>query len=107
MATNAALEGYVPDYTVGWRIRMAREYAGLDQRQLAARTGIARNTISNYEQGLTHRTKKLYLRQIALACGVDPHWLVTGEDRSGGVGVTPSLVRARSRSAHFAHRAAS
>lgn len=64
--------------TIQWRLRMARELAGLDQSGLAQATGIARSTISNYESGATTHMKPLYLRQIAMACGVDATWLQTG-----------------------------
>lgn len=81
MSTHAEI-GSIPTLTVGWRIRMAREFAGLDQGQLAERTQIARNTISNYENGATTRVKPLYLRQIALATGVSLDWLL-GEVTGG------------------------
>ncbi len=83
MTTHAELPT-VPVLTVGWRIRMAREFAGLDQAELAERTQIARNTISNYENGATTHVKPLYLRQIALVTGVDEAWLVHGITVTGG-----------------------
>ncbi len=92
MSTDAA--GYIPSVTVGWRIRMAREHAGLDQRALAERTGIARNTISNYELGATTHVKSLYLRQIAMVTGVDARWLETGQaepDNGPGLTLLPHL----------------
>lgn len=94
MSTDAST-GRVPALTVGWRIRMARELAGIDQAELAERTQIARNTISNYENGATTRVKPLYLSQIALATGVDREWLATGravthDDPRGG-GLLPHL----------------
>jgi transcriptional regulator with XRE-family HTH domain len=74
----------IPALTVGWRIRMAREFAGIDQTELAERTEIARSTISNYEKGATTHVKPLYLRQIALATGVDLEWLTNGTGVTGG-----------------------
>ena len=64
------------------RLRIAREYAGLEQSELAERAEIGRTTIVNYEQG--YRTpRRLYLRAIAEATGVDLHWLETGEAPAG------------------------
>lgn len=89
MTTDASPTGRIPEVTVGWRIRIARESAGLDQLQLSELTGIARNTISNYELGLTTRPKSLYLRAIAQATGVNEGWLATGKAGSpyGGPGL--------------------
>lgn len=106
--TTDAKDGYIPEITTGWRIRIARERAHMEQSDLAAAADISRNTISNYEQDATTRMKPLYLKQIALATGVNPHWLATGKgpgptDRDG---VTPPLVRGRSQIAQHAHAAA-
>ena len=60
------------------RLRIAREYAGLDQSQLAERAEIGRTTVVNYEQGY-RAPRRIYLRAIAEATGVDMHWLETGE----------------------------
>jgi len=87
--TTEAIGGAIPEMTIQWRLRMARELAGMEQTDLARATGIARSTISNYENGATERMKSLYLRQIALACGVDPEWLQTGQaGPSDGPGLT-------------------
>lgn len=70
--------GLIPTITVAHRIRIAREVAGLDQGELADRAEMGRTTVVNYEQG--HREpRRLYLRAIAEATGVDLHWLETGE----------------------------
>ena len=45
---------------VGARIRMAREAAGLDRDQLAARLGISRFMISSYERGSRGFPPELY-----------------------------------------------
>jgi len=85
MTTNAD-HGFIPEITVAWRIKIARAYAGMEQDELAAATQIAINTISNYERGVTTRVKPLYLKQIAMATGVNVHWLITGEGTPGGDG---------------------
>lgn len=86
--------GYVPEITFGWRMRIARENAGLDQGQLAELTGIARNTISNYEKGQTTRPNKAFVRLIAAALNVNQTWLETGEAgpvTGPGLSLVPAL----------------
>ena len=58
------------------RIRAARQKAGLTQRELADKVGIAQTAISQLESGKTQRSTYLY--QIAEACGVSTTWLVIG-----------------------------
>ena len=43
----------IPRFTIGDRLRKARVSAGLEQRQLADITGIARSSVVNYESGRT------------------------------------------------------
>ena len=46
MSTTTSLEFGLPD-----RLRKARDYAGLEQNDLAARMGVSRATISGAETG--------------------------------------------------------
>ncbi|MGB9803636.1 helix-turn-helix domain-containing protein [Desulfofundulus sp.] len=46
--------------SIGRRIQMAREEAGLSQEQLAAKIGCSQSALSNYEQG----KRRLYLAQL-------------------------------------------
>lgn len=63
--------------TVGQRIRVARNKAGLTQRELAARAETATGTIQQYE--LEKRQPRLeQLRRIANVLGVDINWLMNG-----------------------------
>ena len=68
------------------RIKIAREWRGMEQHDLAEATGISRSTVSNYESGATTRLKPLYLQQMALALGVPLVWLQTGAIPGGGDG---------------------
>ncbi len=57
--------GVVPAFTVHDRCRKAREWAGLEQDELAERVGISRQTVGNYERGDVHTLKVLVLRAWA------------------------------------------
>lgn len=70
--------GAIPAITMAHRLRIAREFAGLEQEELAERAEIGRTTVVNYEKGY-RVPRRLYLRAIAEATGVDLHWLETGE----------------------------
>ena len=67
----------IPDWTLSDRIRKAREYAGLEQEDLAALMYMGRSTVSNWENGVNapHRLK---LEKLAEVCGVSFEWLLTG-----------------------------
>lgn len=67
----------VPEILVRHRLRIAREYAGLDQAGLAERMGVSRNTVGNAEKGNVE-LRKIVLNAWALACGVPSYWLLTG-----------------------------
>lgn len=63
--------------TLGKRVKAARKYAGLTQIQLADRAGMDQTTISKLEKG--HNDKSAFCVRIAVACGVSPVWLETGQ----------------------------
>lgn len=46
--------------SIGKRLQLAREEAGLSQEQLAAKLGCSQSTLSNYEKG----RRRLYLAQL-------------------------------------------
>nr|WP_267964128.1 helix-turn-helix transcriptional regulator [Halomonas sp. MCCC 1A11057] len=62
--------------TIGERVRRARKYAGLTQKQLAEAVGIRQPTLSDLEKGDSRSSA--YLVQIARACKVNADWLATG-----------------------------
>jgi len=75
--TTAAEDGNIPTWTQGDRLRKAREWAGLDQDQLADRMGVSRGSISNYERDKGDRL--IVINAWALSTGVPKVWLLTGE----------------------------
>ena len=69
----------VPEWTVGDRLRKARELLGLDQGPFAARIGVSRGTVSNYERGSTERYKPNVMNAWAAHTGVPVEWLEHGD----------------------------
>lgn len=70
--------GATPEFTLGDRLRKARELMGMDQAPFAEHIGVSRGTVSNYERGLTEHYKPIVLRAWALASGVPLEWLESG-----------------------------
>lgn len=78
MSTQPVAGGAIPEIQLHHRLRIAREFAGLEQTVFAERTGISRATISAAENG--HRApQKSTVKLWALATGVSVEWLETGE----------------------------
>jgi transcriptional regulator with XRE-family HTH domain len=69
---------HVPVWTIGDRLRKAREDRGLTQPELADLIGVSRSTVGNYEVGQTTRHMPIVLRGWAEATGVPLTWLTTG-----------------------------
>jgi len=78
---TTAHAGAIPPITMAHRLRIAREFAGLDQAELAELADMSRTSIVNYELGY-RVPRRLYLRAIADATGVDLRWLETGDSPS-------------------------
>ncbi|SMF96069.1 Helix-turn-helix domain-containing protein [Methylomagnum ishizawai] len=55
------------------RIKMAREYVGLDQKGLAEKVGISQQMVSRLETGKADGSS--HLIRIAQVCRVNPFWL--------------------------------
>jgi len=83
--TESPLPGAtVPQWTLGDRMRKAREHAGLKQAELAEEIGVGRTSIVNYESGSTTPSRPVLL-SWALRCGVSFEWLAdTGPSTWGG-----------------------
>lgn len=87
--TNATAP-QVPEWTLADRLVKARHHAGLEQDELAEAIGIARSSLSAYENG--RRTpRRPVLLSWALATGVPLEWLMepltSGSPESSGIDV--------------------
>ena len=73
----------VPEWTVGDRIRKARETLGISRQELADRSDeFSFKSIGNIETGVT-KPKPSALREIARLLPMDYNWLLTGETPAG------------------------
>lgn len=68
----------IPQWTLGDRLRKARQFANVSTEEMATDIGRTVHTISNYERDFT-RAPLLVLRQYAMRCNVPLEWLQTGE----------------------------
>jgi transcriptional regulator with XRE-family HTH domain len=66
-----------PD-SIGARLKAARESIGLSQTAFAAKIGIAKSSISEYEAGKKKPPKRI-LTLVSLLFGLNDEWLLTGE----------------------------
>lgn len=66
--------GTVPAWSLGDRLRKARETAGLTQQELADQIEVARASVVNWETG-RFAPRRYVLVSWALACGVSFEWL--------------------------------
>ncbi len=100
--TSAYESGSIPQIQVHHRLRIAREWANLEQAELADRMGVSRQSIGSAENGRT-KPRRITLNAWALACGVPVQWLIDGgadpandPDRNGPTGGQPTgMERAR------------
>lgn len=65
---------------LGARLEQARKRKVWTQEELAAAAGVPVVTISRIENGHTEEPRPSTTRKLAVALGVDPAWLLFGEE---------------------------
>jgi transcriptional regulator with XRE-family HTH domain len=75
----------LPSWTVGDRLRKARESVGLSQAELAADIGISRRSVSSYEAS-TKPPRKVALLGWSMRTNVPLEWLLEGQIPPAGPG---------------------
>lgn len=65
-----------PAITLGWRLRIAMEHAGLKSEDMARELDVHRGTITRWTHDVGAAPRGIYLRQWAELCGVPFGWLV-------------------------------
>jgi len=68
----------VPDWTRGWRLRRALEYAGIGVAEMADELGVSRQTLTRWMHNDGVPIRSVYLKQWALRCGVPLEWITEG-----------------------------
>ena len=66
--------------TLGHRLREARQRAVMTQAELAAAAGVGLNTVNRLENDAIDNPRPGTVRRLAAALGVDPAWLLFGDD---------------------------
>lgn len=82
MTQDVSVIGRVPEWTLGERLRKAREDTSLSQTEWADRVGVSRRSVSNYESGVSTPSRPVMLAW-AMAAGVRLDWL-KGDDGPKG-----------------------
>jgi transcriptional regulator with XRE-family HTH domain len=78
MSNGIAHQG-IPEVTLGWRLRMAMEHAGIKADEMSVSLGVHRGTITRWTHDVGRRPRVIYLQRWAQLCGVPYEWLA-GED---------------------------
>lgn len=71
-----------PQVTLGWRLRMAMEHAGLKADDMAKALGVHRGTITRWTHDVGAAPRGIYLRQWAELTDVAFGWLVGDTDQA-------------------------
>jgi transcriptional regulator with XRE-family HTH domain len=64
------------EYSLAQRLRVARAYTGLSQRELAKAAGLNNVQLSKLERGITKEIQGSTLRRLCEALGVSPQYLL-------------------------------
>lgn len=73
----------IPQWTLGDRLRKARQTTGLTTREFAQKIGVSQATITNAEND-HHAVRRITLNAWSLATGVPLEWLEHGITPGGG-----------------------
>lgn len=65
------------------RMARSRKFVGLDQREMANLLGVNRNTVSNWETGVTEPTMSMFASWARIT-GRSMEWIVYGDDEAPG-----------------------
>lgn len=75
----------VPAVTLGWRLRIAMEFADIKADEMAARLHVHRGTITRWTHDVGSAPRGIYIERWAELTGVPLDWLL-GPDTSASPG---------------------
>jgi transcriptional regulator with XRE-family HTH domain len=75
--TTMTSPGRVPEFTLGWRMRLALESAGMSVQEMALALGYSRSSVSRWLNDIDE-PRAAIMAQWALLTEVDAGWLATG-----------------------------
>ncbi len=80
--------GAIPEWTLGWRLARALDYAGMSVEDMAAELGVSRSTISRFinDRGAPPRTG--YVKLWCQRTGVSQEWVLGRSLVPAGRGMT-------------------
>lgn len=71
-------DGVIPEWTLGWRLQRALDFAGITATDMADELGVARGTVSRWMNDHGAPPRLAYVKMWALRCGVNLGWLELG-----------------------------
>ena len=93
--SNGAIEEHpvIPEITLGWRLRIALERAGIKADDMARVLGVHRGTITRWTHDIGRSPRRVYLEKWAEITGVSYAWLAGDAEGLNDVrvGVTPDI----------------
>lgn len=89
--SNETTSPSIPEITLGWRLRMSMDHAGIKAEQMAAEFEVHRGTITRWTHDKGAPPRRRDLRDWANLCGVPYEWLVGDlfEDPTANEGSVP------------------
>lgn len=96
--SNEATEIRIPEITLGWRLRMSMDHAGIKAEQMAAEFEVHRGTITRWTHDKGAPPRRRDLRDWAALCGVPFEWLVGDLFQDPTAEETPKPPRPRTPS---------
>lgn len=95
--------GFVPDWTLGWRMQRALAHAEVSVEEIAEEIGVSRSTVSRWlnDRGMPPRPG--YVKLWALRTGVDHSWLLGTQRPQPGMPAAHKGYRSRRSSTPCAH----
>lgn len=70
----------VPQWTLGWRLQRALDFAGITATAMADDLGVNRGTVSRWMHDNGAPPRNVYLQRWADLCGVPFEWLKDGDE---------------------------